>query len=123
MGGAAMAAVLQGCTATKILGGKITGDDLIVPLSDFETKAGNEKQTFKSNNKIQIMEYITNYNGQNKTQIVLDRTRTVNYNGAEIQMNIYKCSDCKKEYFFEEVKHEICPLCGCKYKFKTDVSI
>lgn len=69
------------------------------------------------------MEYITEYNGQNKTQIVLDRTRTVNYNGVEIEMNIYKCSDCKKEYFFEEGKHENCPFCGTKYEFKTDVSI
>lgn len=69
------------------------------------------------------MEYIAEYNGQNKTQIVLDRTRTVNYNGAEIQMNIYECSDCKKQYFFEEVKHENCPLCGTKYEFKTDASI
>lgn len=43
MSGAAMAAVLQSCTATKIMSGKIAGDYLIVPLSDFETKAGNEK--------------------------------------------------------------------------------
>jgi len=43
MGGAAITTLLQGCTATKILGGKIAGDDLILPISDFETKAGNEK--------------------------------------------------------------------------------
>jgi hypothetical protein len=43
MGGAAITILLQSCTATKIVGGKISGDDLIVPISDFETKAGNEK--------------------------------------------------------------------------------
>ncbi|MBS4043693.1 MAG: Rieske (2Fe-2S) protein [Chitinophagaceae bacterium] len=41
--GAAFSAILQGCTSTKIMGGKITGDELIVAISDFETKAGNEK--------------------------------------------------------------------------------
>lgn len=43
LGGAAMVALLQGCTSSKILGGKIAGDNLIVPKSDFETKAGSEK--------------------------------------------------------------------------------
>lgn len=43
VGGVAFSALLQGCTSTKIMGGKITGDDLIVAISDFETKAGNEK--------------------------------------------------------------------------------
>ena len=43
MGGAAITTFLQGCTAAKILDGKIAGDDLIVPLADFQTKAGNEK--------------------------------------------------------------------------------
>lgn len=42
LSGAAIAAVLQGCTSTKIMSGKIAGDDLIVPISDFETRAGNE---------------------------------------------------------------------------------
>jgi len=42
LGGAAITTVLQGCTSTKIMSGKITGDDLIVPISDFVTKAGNE---------------------------------------------------------------------------------
>ena len=43
IGGAAITTLLQSCTAAKIIGGKIAGDDLIVPLTDFETKAGNEK--------------------------------------------------------------------------------
>lgn len=69
------------------------------------------------------MKYISEYNGQKNTQIVLDRQRNVIYNGADILMNCYKCSDCKQEYFFEETKHDYCPNCGNKYQFKTDISI
>lgn len=43
IGGTAMAAVLQSCTSAKILNGQVSGDDLIVHLTDFETRAGNEK--------------------------------------------------------------------------------
>jgi Rieske Fe-S protein len=42
IGGAAITTLLQGCSGTKIISGKIGGDDLIVALKDFETKAGNE---------------------------------------------------------------------------------
>jgi Rieske Fe-S protein len=38
VGGIGMAGVLLSCSTTKLLGGKIVGDDLIVPISDFETK-------------------------------------------------------------------------------------
>lgn len=34
--------LLQSCTATKFLNGKIAGDDIIVPISDFETRKGKE---------------------------------------------------------------------------------
>ena len=40
--GAAITTLLQGCLGTKIIGGKIKGDNLIVSLEDFETKAGKE---------------------------------------------------------------------------------
>jgi len=43
MSGTAFSTLLQSCVSTKIIGGNISGDDLIVPLSDFETKAENEK--------------------------------------------------------------------------------
>ena len=43
LSGAGFAVLMQGCTATKIMGGKISGDNLIVALSDFETSAGTEK--------------------------------------------------------------------------------
>lgn len=42
LGGSAAVAVLQSCTTSRQLSGKISGDELIVLLSDFETKAGNE---------------------------------------------------------------------------------
>jgi Rieske Fe-S protein len=43
LGSGAMAMLLQSCTTTGALNGKISGDDLIVPVSEFVTKAGNEK--------------------------------------------------------------------------------
>lgn len=41
VGGIGMTAMLQSCTSTKILSGKISADDLVVAISDFETKNGN----------------------------------------------------------------------------------
>jgi Rieske Fe-S protein len=38
VGGIGMAGVLQSCSTTKLLAGKIIADDMIVPISDFETK-------------------------------------------------------------------------------------
>ena len=52
-----------------------------------------------------------------------DRTRSVNYNGNELQMNTYSCSNCKETYHFEQVKHDFCPFCGTKYKYIVDVSV
>ena len=42
LGSAPMAALLQSCLSTSILNGKIAGDNLVVPISDFEMKSGNE---------------------------------------------------------------------------------
>ncbi len=39
--GAGMPALLQSCSATKTLSGKIVADDLVVLKSDFETRNGN----------------------------------------------------------------------------------
>ena len=86
MGGAAMAAVLQSCTATKILGGKITGDDLIVPLSDFETKAGNEKHYKKyvvlQNDILQYPVCVYRINENEYTALWMQCT----HQGAELQV-------------------------------------
>ena len=43
LGGTAMVTLLQSCTASKIMNSKIAGDDLVVPVKDFETRAGDEK--------------------------------------------------------------------------------
>ena len=42
MGNVALAALLQSCNATKQLSGKIAGDNLVVAVSDFETKNGKD---------------------------------------------------------------------------------
>ena len=41
VGGVGMTALLQSCSSAKILAGKIIADDLVVPISDFETRNGN----------------------------------------------------------------------------------
>src|SRR5882724_5239501 len=42
LGGAAAAFLLPGCVSSKMITGSIIGDDLVVPLTGFETKAGAE---------------------------------------------------------------------------------
>lgn len=42
VGGTGITAVLQGCSTTKQLGARIVGDDLVIPVSDFETKNRGE---------------------------------------------------------------------------------
>ena len=37
-----MAVLLQSCATAKILKGKIVGDDMIVPVTDFESRKGQE---------------------------------------------------------------------------------
>ena len=40
LNGIGLAAVLQSCYTTNLLSGKIEGDNLVVPVTDFETKNG-----------------------------------------------------------------------------------
>ena len=40
-GGIGLTGILQGCSTTKLFTGKIIADDLVVPISHFETKNGN----------------------------------------------------------------------------------
>jgi rRNA maturation endonuclease Nob1 len=49
--------------------------------------------------------------------------RDVNYNGNELMMNTYQCSNCKNIYRFEHIHHDFCHFCGSLYKFKIDISI
>jgi hypothetical protein len=69
------------------------------------------------------MVVLSKYNGQRKTLLAIDRIRGVNYNGEEIFMNVFNCSDCKSGYYFEEINHKFCPFCGIEYEFKFDISI
>lgn len=41
MGSIGMGTALQACSTTKQVRGKIAGDDLVIPVSSFETKNGN----------------------------------------------------------------------------------
>jgi len=40
--GAGIVTSLQGCTATRLLNGKIVGDEMIVPVSEFTSRKGKE---------------------------------------------------------------------------------
>lgn len=86
MGGAAITALLQSCATTKIMSGKITGDDLIVPLSDFETKAGNEKHYKKyvvvQNDILQYPICVYRINENEYTALWMQCT----HQGAELQV-------------------------------------
>lgn len=54
IGGLGFAAILQGCTITKKnMAGKIEGDNMIIPLSEFETK---------NNKNIYLKKYIIAHN-------------------------------------------------------------
>ncbi|MEP6846361.1 MAG: Rieske (2Fe-2S) protein [Panacibacter sp.] len=51
--GGALPMLLPGCSASsKMVGGKITGDDLVVDISDFETKKGAYKNYLIVENEI-----------------------------------------------------------------------
>ncbi len=59
-----------------------------------------------------------------QVRLTWDRNRTVNYNGHEIQMNMYECTSCREVYKFEYGgKHLYCPCCGTKYKYQDDISV
>jgi hypothetical protein len=82
----------------------------------------------KENNKIEKpypdLIHLDDIDSSNKEILTIwDRTRGVIYNGNELHMNTYSCSNCKENYYFEQVKHDFCPFCGTKYKYVIDVSI
>lgn len=85
-GGAAIIFLLQGCVSTKIMSGKIAGDNLIVPLSDFETKAGIEKHYKKyivvQNDILQYPICVYRINENEYTALWMQCT----HQGAELQV-------------------------------------
>ncbi|MBK9939147.1 MAG: Rieske (2Fe-2S) protein [Chitinophagaceae bacterium] len=68
------------------MGGKIAGDDLIVPLSDFGTKAGNEKHYKKyvvvQNDVLQYPICVYRFNANEYTALWMQCT----HQGAELQV-------------------------------------
>jgi Rieske Fe-S protein len=75
-GGSAMATLLQGCGMSKTLGGTIAGDDLVIAISDFETKAATETH-FKK--------YLIVNNDKLKSPICVYRTDAQNYTALWLQ--------------------------------------
>ena len=43
LGGIGMSSLLQGCSAVQPVNGKIISDDLVVPISEFESKKRKEQ--------------------------------------------------------------------------------
>jgi Rieske Fe-S protein len=86
LGGAALSSLLQSCGVTKTLSGNIKDSDLIVALTDFETKAGND---------IHYKKYIVVNNEQLQYPICVYRLNEKKYSalwmrcthqGAELQV-------------------------------------
>lgn len=86
LGSAAIAMLLQGCASTRDLNGRINDSDLLIPLKEFETSAGN---------KIHYKKYIVIHNQSLKYPICVYRFDTNNYSalwmqcthqGAELQV-------------------------------------
>ncbi len=86
LGTASLAALFQNCTSAKIMAGKIIDDDMILPLSDFESGTGNVKQ-YKSYVVIQneILQYpicVYRHNEREFSALWMQCT----HQGAELQV-------------------------------------
>lgn len=86
LGGAALTALLESCTASKTLSGTIWDSDLIVSLKDFETKAGSEihfkKYIIVHNDKLKFPVYVYRFDAQTYSALWLQCT----HQGAELQV-------------------------------------
>lgn len=84
--GTGLAALVQGCTSLKISAGKILGDNLIVPLADFETKADQQKHYKKylvvQNDILQYPICVYRLNENEYTALWMQCT----HQGAELQV-------------------------------------
>lgn len=85
-GGGAIAALFESCGASKTLSGSINDSDLIVLLSDFETKAGKEthykKYIIVNNDKLKFPVYVYRFDEQTYFALWLQCT----HQGAELQV-------------------------------------
>lgn len=86
VGGAAMATLLQSCGLSKTLTGTISDSDLLVALTDFETKAGNEihdkKYVIVNNDTLKFPICVYRQDAQNYTALWMQCT----HQGAELQV-------------------------------------
>lgn len=69
------------------------------------------------------MEYIDEPTGVKEVLVILDRVRTVTYDGEKVMMNTFECTSCGMLYYFEMGGHQFCPFCGTRYRFASDVSV
>jgi len=86
VGGGAMATLLQSCGASRTLGGTISGDDLVVNISDFETKTGTEthykKYILVNNDRLKFPICVYRFDAQTYSALWLSCT----HQGAELQV-------------------------------------
>lgn len=86
VGGGAMAALLQSCGVSKTITGTISNSDLLVSLTDFETKAGNEihykKYVIVNSDILKFPICVYRSDAQNYTALWLQCT----HQGAELQV-------------------------------------
>ena len=86
VGAGAFGMLLQSCGVSKSLTGAINESDLIVSLSDFETKAGGEihykKYVIVNNEKLQYPICVYRFNETNYSALWLKCT----HQGAELQV-------------------------------------
>lgn len=107
LGGAAMSALLQSCGVSKNLSGNISDSDLLVALSDFETKAGKETHYKK---------YIIVHNDKLKFPICVYRFDAANYSALWLQ-----CSHqgAELQVFGDKLQ---CPAHGSEFDNKGKVT-
>jgi len=86
MGGIGLTGLVQGCISGKLLAGKIAGDNLLVPVSDFETKNGKDvyfkKYIVVQNDILQYPVCIYRFNEMEYTALWMRCT----HQGTELQV-------------------------------------
>jgi Rieske Fe-S protein len=86
IGSVSIASIFQSCSVVKMTTGTIEGNNLIVKLSDFETKAGPEthykKYVVVNNDMLKFPICVFRHNSQTYTAIWLQCT----HQGAELQV-------------------------------------
>ncbi|SFD07725.1 Rieske [2Fe-2S] domain-containing protein [Chitinophaga sp. CF118] len=107
LGGISAVAILQSCSASKELSGTISGDDLIVSLTEFETMTGKEKH-FKK--------YIIVQNERLKYPICIYRFGENEYSGLWM-----RCTHqgTELQVFGDKLQ---CPAHGSEFNNKGDVA-